>query len=157
MSALKNIRLSTLMPHKSCVGRWIQDASLSAQERRHHASIHFLCTFNSMGRGKLVRPVHHGDCLPSINDLTQTNCLKTLVQGCGRSMTVRCIYCLFVNSSEPPPPLFVNRVFRLPGIWSNKLHQESPKRPPWPLDTTANQRSGFVQLDVLSPLESQEH
>ena len=135
MSALKNIKLSTLMPHKRCVGRWIQDASLSAQERRHHASIHFLCTFNSMGRGKLVRPVHHGDCLPSINDLTQTNCLKTLVQGCGRFMTVRCIYCLFVNSSSVPPPWY--------------LEQQTPLREP--------QTPSMAIGCVLSPLESQEH
>ena len=76
--AVDRLGIRTSMNHRRSVERWIQDSSLSAQGRRDHASIHFLCTFNSMGRENFVQAVHDGSGLPSANDLKSNQLIENI-------------------------------------------------------------------------------
>lgn len=118
------------MSYKLCVRTWIEDSSLSAQGRLLHESIHFLCRFNSFGRGEFVRCVHHGDGLPSDNDSKSNQLIENIgsMQFRDSEMHLSSVYellkantSIIYQSSLPPQP-------PPPGSWSNKLRRRQGKK-----------------------------
>ena len=113
--AVDRLGIHTSMNHRRSVERWIQDSSLSAQGRRDHASIHFLCTFNSMGRENFVQAVHDGSGLPSANDLKSNQLIENIGSNklhlCDSEMHLSCLYellrantAIICGASVLPPP-----------------------------------------------------
>ena len=113
---MDRLGICTPMNHRRSVERWIQDSSLSAQGRRHHASIHFLCRFNSFGRGEFVHAVHDGIGLPSTNDSKSNQLIENIgsnkLHFYDSEMYLSSVYELlrantpiFCGASVSPPPL----------------------------------------------------
>ena len=130
--------LCTWLTHKCCVRKWVVErSSLSAEGRFHHKSIHFLCVFNRLGRGKFVRQAHSGMGVPGVSAPNTNQLITTIgaIQHTDSEIHLSCVYgflranpAIIHQSSLPPPDSVARRAIHYDRDCKTHLSIRSCKR-----------------------------
>ena len=124
-------------PQILCKEMGRKELSLSAEGRFHHKSIHFLCVFNRLGRGKFVRQAHSGMGVPGVSAPNTNQLIATIgaIQHTDSEIHLSCVYgflranpAIIHQSSLPPPDSVARRAIHYDRDCKTHLSVRSCKR-----------------------------